>query len=93
MKHINNLTVRILAATLIGFLIAGITTKNTCDCPNFVKEPNSGCISFEKVVMHPGDLITNKQNSLVRFSTTFAIGSLASFALLSLVGLVLKKKT
>ncbi len=90
MKSANKLMVRIVMAVVIGFLLAGVGTKITYTC---VPHPGEeGCVSFEKAIMHPSDLLDNKQDSLVQFSKTFAITSLASFVLLSVIGLTQKRK-
>ncbi|MDQ2973221.1 MAG: hypothetical protein M3Q79_01940 [bacterium] len=82
MKHVNKLWVRIVTAIVIGFLFAGSRTGITYTCP--LIDGAAGCVSFDKAIMHPSDLLNNKQDSLVRFSETFIITSLASFALLSI---------
>jgi hypothetical protein len=89
MKLTNNLTIRIVTTIVIGFLLAGAGTKITYTCV----PPNGelGCTSFEKAVMHPGDLLKNKQNSLSHFSETFVITSLTSLALFTVVSSTQKK--
>lgn len=89
MKYINNLWVKVIASIVIGFLLASAGTKITYTCTP--ADGAAGCTSFEKAIMHPSDLLNNKQNSLTHFSKTFAITSLASFALLSILGFVQKK--
>ena len=86
MKHINNTVVRIIAAVVIGFLFAGVGTDISYTCTP--TDGAAGCASFDKAVLHLGDLIHNKQDSLTHFSVTFAVTSLVVFALLSM----LKKK-
>ncbi len=90
MKYINNLAIRILVAVAIGLLFASVGTKITYTCTSSAGE--LGCVSYEKAVMHPGDLANNKQDSLAQFSKTFAIASLTGFALLSVIILAQKKK-
>jgi hypothetical protein len=89
MKLLNKLSVRIVAAIVIGFLITGAGISNTYSCAPI--DGAAGCVSFDKVVMHPNDLLHNRQNSLVRFSSTFAITSLVAFALLNVVRFQQKK--
>jgi hypothetical protein len=91
MKHLRKLPVRIVAAIVIGLLFAGAFAKITYPCTP--TDGDVGCVSFEKAVMHPNDLLSNKQDSLVQFSKTFVIVSLASFALLSIISLVQRKET
>ena len=81
MKLINKLSVKLASAVVIGFLLASTSTYITYPCPPI--DGAVGCTSFQKAVMNPHDLLGNKQNSLVHFSETFVITSLASFALLS----------
>lgn len=86
-KHINKLSVKIVAVIVIGFLLAGAGTKITYTCSSESRPPDelsSYCTSYEKAVMHPSDLLNNKQDSLTHFSETFILTSLASFALLSI---------
>ena len=90
MKYINKLSVRIIAAVVIGFQLASVGTKITYSCRPV--DGAAGCVSFGKAVMHPSDLLNNKQDSLVHFSETFVITSFASFVLLSVFGLARKKK-
>jgi hypothetical protein len=88
MKYIEKLPVRVVIALIAGFLLAGAFTKITYNCvPSTVPpgESVSRCVAFEKAVMHPSDLLSNEQDSLTKFSTTFAITSLITFALLSAV--------
>ena len=91
MKHINKLSSRIAIAVIIGFLLASSRTTITYSCVPI--DGAMGCVSFEDAIMHPNDLLNNRQNSLVRFSTTFAISSLVTFALINAVNVTYKKKT
>jgi hypothetical protein len=91
MKHINKLAVRIVAAIVIGFLLAGAGTDIPYTCAPI--DGAEGCVSFDKAVMHPSDLLSNKQNSLVIFSTFFVITSLIIFAFLSALRLAQKRET
>ena len=63
MKHINKLPLIIAAAVIVGFLIAGSRTTINYDCA--LVDGAQGCVSSEDAVMHPIDLINNRQNSLV----------------------------
>jgi hypothetical protein len=90
MKHINKLVVIIVVAVVIGFLLAGVSTKITYTC---APPPGTeGCVSFDKAVMHPQDLLGNKQDSLVQFAKTFTIASVVAFALFSAYGWAKTKK-
>ncbi|HJQ08932.1 MAG TPA: hypothetical protein VJ836_05630 [Candidatus Saccharimonadales bacterium] len=90
MKYIDKISVKIIAAVLVGFLLAGAFTKITYTCTPI--DSASGCISYDKAVMHSSDLISNKQDSLVHFSTTFVITSVVIFALLSILSMAQKRK-
>lgn len=89
MKYIDKLSVKIVAAIVVGFLLAGAGTKITYTCAPI--DGAAGCASFEKAIMHPSDLLNNKQDSLTHFSEAFVITSLVSFAILSTVRSVYKK--
>lgn len=90
MKHLRKLSVRIVVAIVIGLLFAGAFTKITYPCAP--TDGAMGCVSFDKAVMHPGDLLHNKQDSLIDFSKRFVVNSLATFAILSIVSLTQKRK-
>ena len=90
MKLIHKLSVRIAIALVIGVLFAGAGTKITYTCA--LVDGAQGCTSFEKAIMHPNDLLDNKQNSLVKFSTTFALTSLIAFAILEAASRAQKRK-
>lgn len=91
MRYINKLSVRVVITLTVGFLFAGAVTKVNYTCaPN---DGAKGCVSFEKAVMHPNDLLNNKQDSLIKFSTTFVVSSLVTFALLSTASMANKKKS
>ncbi len=79
-QPLNKLYVRIVISVLIGFLFVGAFVNIQYPCPPLDAE---GCVSFDSAVMHPNDLISNKQGSLDRFVINFAIVSLISFGLLS----------
>lgn len=81
MKYVNRLSVRIVIAVVAGFMLAGAGTKITYTCPPV--DGAVGCTSLQKAIVHPEDLLNNKQESLVRFSETIVVTSLASFALFS----------
>jgi len=81
-KYFEKLSVRIIISVVIGFLLAGALTDIQYPCPPL---DNAGCVTWESAIMHPSDLISNKQNSLVEASKTFIITSIVSFGLLSLV--------
>ncbi len=98
MRHIKKLWVRIVAAAVVGLLIAylgvGITHVTRPCAPTDLPEGGAvpHCAVIEKVFIHPRDLLANKQGRLMHFSETFVIASLAGFALLSVFVLVQKKK-
>jgi hypothetical protein len=79
-KLLNKLYVRIIISAAIGFFLVGAWTNIQYPCPPL---DNAGCVVWESAIMHPLDLINNKQDSLKNFVTNFVIISLASLALLS----------
>lgn len=89
MKYIDLLSVRITLAVFVGFLFAGAFTKITYTCTPI--DGVSGCMSFDKAVMHISDLMSNKQDSLIHFSITLVVTSLAIFALMSIFTMAKKK--
>jgi hypothetical protein len=94
LKPLSNLYVRVIISAAVGFFFVGAFTNNQYPCTQTIPgEDISHCVSIESAIMHPRDLIHNKQASLTRFSKTFAIVSLGSFALLSIISLAQKKKT
>lgn len=83
-KLIHKLSARIIIAAVFGFLAAATFTGIQGPCTTTVPGENAAqCVEFSKAIMHPNDLFNNTQNSLVNFAMTFAIVSVASFALLS----------
>ncbi|MFO0704648.1 MAG: hypothetical protein U0517_01555 [Candidatus Andersenbacteria bacterium] len=60
----------ILAAFVDGLLFASVGTKITYQCPH---PYDAGCVSFEKAIMHPADLVSNYQDSLSRFLLNFVV--------------------
>ena len=90
MKYIDKLSIKIIVAVLVGFLFASAFTKITYTCTPI--DGALGCVSFDKAVMHLGDLISNKQDSLIHFSITFVVTSFAIFALLSILSMAQKRK-
>lgn len=91
MKYLEKISVRIAVALIVGFLIAGSNTSIKYDCPPI--DGAMGCTAFEDAILHPGDLLNNEQNSLVRFSRTFAVSSVITFALISAVIIVKNNKS
>jgi hypothetical protein len=87
---VNKLVIKMMAAVVIGLLLAGAGTKITYTCAPH--DGDKGCVSFEKAVMHPNDLFSNKQDSLMQFSKTFTIASVVSFALFSVYSWAKTKK-
>jgi hypothetical protein len=82
MKLLNKLYFRIMISIVIGLLLAGGWTDIQYPCPPL---DNAGCVVWESAIMHPSDLISNKQGSLVEASKTFLITSLVSFGLVSVL--------
>ncbi|MBP6880952.1 hypothetical protein KBC31_04980 [Candidatus Saccharibacteria bacterium] len=91
MKYLNKLSVQIVMALVIGFLLAGAGTHIGYPCDPKPADA-IGCESHEKAVMHPKDLFDNKQNSLVIFSQRFAIYSIVTLSVLGAVSAIQKKK-
>ena len=89
MKRFDHVWVKIVAAVVVGFLLAGAGTHITYACAPV--DGAQGCVSFDKAVMHPSDLLANKQGSLVHFSTAFILVTCVSFALLWALPLFGKK--
>lgn len=83
MKLLRKASVRIVVALVVGFLLAGALTKITYTCTPIDDSVN--CVAFDKAIMHPADLLNNKQNSLVKFSLVFAISAIAISAILSVI--------
>jgi hypothetical protein len=81
-KILKNLPARIALSLLIAFFIAGAGTHIQYPCQP--ETANGGCVSFEKAVMHLGDLQNNVQDSRTKFIKAFVLSSLGSFAVLSL---------
>ena len=76
--------ISVAAILAVAFLAAGAGTKITYPCsPSNVPagESVNNCISFEKAIMHPADLIINKQDSLMHFVSIFVLVSLLLLAL------------
>ncbi|HCR55781.1 TPA: hypothetical protein DIV49_02305 [Candidatus Saccharibacteria bacterium] len=83
MKLLHKVSVRIVIALVVGFLLAGALTKITYTCTPIDDSVN--CVAFDKAIMHPADLLNNKQNSLVKFSLIFAISAVTIFAILTVI--------
>lgn len=90
MKYVSKVSARIVVALAVGLLLASISTKITYTC--IPTDDARDCLSFEKAVMHPDDLLSNKDGSLAQFSTTLVLSSLVIFTLLSAISVVYKKK-
>lgn len=86
----NELWFKLTVAAICGLLLASITTKISYTCPP--ADGVVGCVSFEKALMHPSDLMENKQDSLAYFATTFIATGGIVFTTLSLVNTVQKNK-
>ena len=68
-KHISKY---FLLAVIAGVLFAGAFTHITYPCP--LPPGEAGCVQYEKAVMHPIDLASNMQGSLVRFLFDLLVG-------------------
>lgn len=91
MKYLSKLPVKIAIAVAVGFIFASVGTKMTYDCAPV--DGAMGCVSFEKAIMHPADLLNNRQNSLVKFSANFAVVALVTYIGSSAIVLVKEKRT
>ena len=89
-NYLNKLSVLIVIALVVGFLLAGAFTHIIYPCKPV--DVAMGCESFEKAVMHPKDLFDNKQNSLIIFSRRFTIYSIVTLSVLGAVSAIQKKK-
>jgi hypothetical protein len=93
MKYLGKIWLRIAIAAIAGLFVAGLT-KMTYPCsPSIVQfgESVDQCVSFEKSIMHPKDLLANRQDSLVDFTKTLLITSLFVFIILSILVLARTK--
>lgn len=88
-KLLSKFYVRVIISVTLGFFVAGTNTHMQYPCPPM---DSQGCVSFEKAIMHPADLMHNKQDSLTNFVRTFAISSLVVLALLGLYNQLQAKK-
>jgi hypothetical protein len=95
MKYLNKLSVKAtVIALIIGAFFAISLTDIAYPCEPYDGDgQNGGCIAYENAISHPGDLINNEQDSLMRLTETFLVTSLASFAALSILSLVKKRKS
>jgi hypothetical protein len=92
-KPLSKLYIRIIISAAIGFFFVGAFINIQYPCTQEMPGENiAQCVSFESAIMHPGDLNNNKQDSLTRFVSNFAIISLLCFALLSAYTRVQTKK-
>lgn len=51
---------------------------------------NSGCVVWESAILHPSDLLSNKQGSLEDAAKTFAVIFIASFVYLQFLVIIKK---
>lgn len=94
MKYLNKLWVRIIIAIVVGFVLAGGYTDIAYSLPTiYTEQGGAGGVLYESVLSHPRDLLNNKENSLVRFSTTFFVVSIITFSALSIPSLTKRKNT
>lgn len=92
-KYISKIWVRIIISIIIGLFFAGGYTDISYDLPTiYTEKGGSGGAVFESALSHPKDLMNNKQDSLVRFSTTFFAVSVITFSALSIPTLTKRKK-
>lgn len=95
MTHTNSFLAKVLAAVAIGLIIASTLTDATYPCnANDMLEGDSiaRCIAWDEVVLHPSDLMSNREGSLLRFLTTFVVTALVSYAIISIVSRAYRKK-
>lgn len=83
-RLLNQLYVRVLISAAVGLFFVGAFVNIQYPCTETLPDENiTHCVSIESAIMHPGDLVNNKQDSLTNFVENFFIISFASFALLS----------
>jgi hypothetical protein len=93
-KLTNNHSLKLLVAIALGLLFASTFTSIQTPCSTTIPgEETQKCIEWSKVVMRPDELLSNSQSSLVRFSVTFFVISLSSYALLSIYNRQLIKRS
>ncbi|HMT19384.1 MAG TPA: hypothetical protein PKD20_05460 [Candidatus Saccharibacteria bacterium] len=90
MKYIDKLSIRIVTAVVIGILLAGAWTDIQYQCDPL---ENKGCVAFESAVLHPKDLINNKQGSLVTFSRYMVYSSAVCLAILTIINASQKRRS
>jgi hypothetical protein len=82
MKHINKFSIRVVVSVFIGFLLACAWTNIQYQCDPL---DNNGCVAFESAILHPKDLINNKQDSLISFSRYVVLSSVVCLAILTAI--------
>lgn len=83
-KLVKKLSTRIIIAVVFGLLFATTFTHIQGPCTTSIPgEDIKKCVELSKAIMHPSELLNNKQNSLVNYSETFLVVSAASYVLLS----------
>ncbi len=93
-KLTNNHSLKLLVAIAIGLFFASAFTSIQAPCSTAIPgEEIQKCIEWSKVIMRPDELLSNSQSSLARFSVTFFIISLSSYALLSIYNRQLIKRS
>lgn len=86
-KLTNKLAMKSIIAVGVGLLFASAFTSTQGPCVTTIPgEDIRQCVEWSKVIMRPSDLLSNKQNSLVRYSGTLLIVSAGSYVLLSIYG-------
>lgn len=82
----NKLYIKIIISLVIGFIFAAELTHIHYPCVS--PTPGEGCVSIDKAIMHPGDLINNMQGSLYQFAPKLFAVSVISFAVMSIFSFV-----
>lgn len=93
-KLMDKFYMRLVVAVVFALLAASAFTGIQGPCTTTAPGENAAtCVEFSKAITNPNDLLDNKQNSLVKFSKTFAIVLITSYALLSVYTWHQSKKT
>lgn len=91
-SYIDKLYVRISIAVIVGLLLAAAFTSFQQLCTTVIAgEEASQCVEFPKAIMYPEKLMSD-QGLRTKFVTTFAVGSLVSFALVTLARIPRSRK-
>ena len=82
----------ILLALIAGVVFASAATSISYPCLPLINDPGSSCVSYEKAVMHPSDLVSNMQGSLTRFLLDILVGFVIVLVLLIVFNMVRAQK-